>query len=155
MAGDRQLKVLKQNKNRKLYLSGKALEGTLDVMPNPEYRARDIYRIEGVGSIFSGNYYVTRAVHTISDSGYSVSLDVVGLDHVFTSTSIPSESGRPAQSQSKPNSNGSKTYKVVSGDTLGGIAKRFNTSWQKIFEINRDVIKDPNQIYPNQIIKLP
>jgi nucleoid-associated protein YgaU len=49
-------------------------------------------------------------------------------------------------------------YTVESGDTLSGIAKRFlgNASdYPKIFEANREVIKDPNLIYPGQKIRIP
>ena len=49
-------------------------------------------------------------------------------------------------------------YEIVSGDTLGGIAKRYygNASkYTKIFEANKDVISDPNKIYPGQKIRIP
>jgi nucleoid-associated protein YgaU len=28
-------------------------------------------------------------------------------------------------------------------------------SWQRIFEANKDVIKDPNKIFPGQKLKIP
>ncbi len=49
-------------------------------------------------------------------------------------------------------------YEIVSGDTLGGIAKRYygNASkYMTIFEANRDIISDPNKIYPGQKIRIP
>lgn len=49
-------------------------------------------------------------------------------------------------------------YTIVSGDTLGGIAKRFlgnAMDYPEIFEANREVIKDPNLIYPGQKIRIP
>ena len=49
-------------------------------------------------------------------------------------------------------------YEIVSGDTLGGIAKKFYgnpSKYTKIFEANRDIIEDPNKIYPGQKIKIP
>ena len=49
-------------------------------------------------------------------------------------------------------------YEIVSGDTLGGIAKKYYGSagkYMKIFEANRDIIEDPNKIYPGQKIKIP
>ena len=49
-------------------------------------------------------------------------------------------------------------YTIVSGDTLSGIAKRFlgkASDYPKIFEANREVIKDPNLIYPGQKIRIP
>ncbi len=49
-------------------------------------------------------------------------------------------------------------YVVQSGDTLGAIAKRFlgnAMKYPQIFEANREVIKDPNLIYPGQKIRIP
>ncbi len=51
-----------------------------------------------------------------------------------------------------------KTYTVVTGDTLSKIAKREYgnaNDWRRIFEANRDVIKDPDKIFPGKVIKLP
>lgn len=49
-------------------------------------------------------------------------------------------------------------YEIVSGDTLGGIAKRFygNASmYTRIHEANKELIPDANKIYPGQKIKIP
>jgi len=49
-------------------------------------------------------------------------------------------------------------YEIVSGDTLGGIAKKFYGSaskYMKIFEANSEIISDPNKIYPGQKIRIP
>ena len=49
------------------------------------------------------------------------------------------------------NTSSSITYTVKSGDTLSGIAKKYNTTWQKIYEDNKNVIgSNPNLIKPNQ-----
>lgn len=45
------------------------------------------------------------------------------------------------------------TYTVKSGDTLSGIAKKYNTTVAKLVELNG--IKDPNLIFKGQVIKLP
>ena len=39
-------------------------------------------------------------------------------------------------------------YTVKSGDTLSGIARKYNTTYQKIAKDNN--ISNPNLIYPNQ-----
>jgi hypothetical protein len=44
-------------------------------------------------------------------------------------------------------------YTVKEGDTLSGIAERYGTTWEKLHEIN-PYIKDPNLIYPGQVISL-
>ncbi len=49
-------------------------------------------------------------------------------------------------------------YTIVKGDTLSGIAKTFYgnaMAYSKIFDANREVIKDPNLIYPGQKIRIP
>lgn len=54
----------------------------------------------------------------------------------------------------KINGNSDITYVIKKGDTLSKIAKKYNTTWQTLYEKNKDIIKDPNKIYPNQIIKI-
>lgn len=44
------------------------------------------------------------------------------------------------------------TYTVVSGDTLSGIASRYGTTYQELARINN--IKNPNLIYPGQVLKI-
>jgi LysM repeat protein len=49
-------------------------------------------------------------------------------------------------------------YTVKSGDSLSGIARQQYgdaTQWKKIFEANKDLIKDPNLIHPGQKLKIP
>ena len=51
-----------------------------------------------------------------------------------------------------------KTYVVKSGDSLSKIAKREYGNakdWKRIFEANKDLIKDPDKIYPGQTLKIP
>lgn len=51
-----------------------------------------------------------------------------------------------------------ETYTVQKGDTLSAIAKRFYGSanqYTKIFEANRDQLKDPDKISPGQVLKIP
>jgi nucleoid-associated protein YgaU len=51
-----------------------------------------------------------------------------------------------------------QTYTVASGDSLSKIAKKLYgdaNQWRRIFEANRDLIKDPDLIYPGQTLKIP
>ncbi len=48
-----------------------------------------------------------------------------------------------------------QTYTVKPGDTLSGIAAQYGTTWQKIYEHNCDIIKNPDLIYPGQVIRIP
>lgn len=59
----------------------------------------------------------------------------------------------PAEPESKD-----EFYEIASGDTLGAVAKKFygkSSAYMKIFEANRDIISDPNKIYPGQKIRIP
>lgn len=50
------------------------------------------------------------------------------------------------------------TYVVVSGDSLSKIAKREYgdmNQWRRIYDANRDQIKDPDLIHPGQQLKIP
>lgn len=51
---------------------------------------------------------------------------------------------------------GDGEYEVVPGDTLSGIAERHDVrgGWQKLYELNRDVIDEPDLIYPGQLLHL-
>jgi nucleoid-associated protein YgaU len=51
-----------------------------------------------------------------------------------------------------------RSYTVQPGDTLSGIAQHQlgdASRWPEIFERNRDVISDPNRIFPDQVLVLP
>ena len=55
-------------------------------------------------------------------------------------------------------SGGDQTYTIEKGDTLSSIAKAHYGkagAWHAIFDANRDVIEDPDRIFPGQVIKLP
>jgi len=49
-------------------------------------------------------------------------------------------------------------YTIVSGDSLSKIAKKYYDNamdYPKLFDENREVIKDPDLIYPGQKIRIP
>lgn len=46
-----------------------------------------------------------------------------------------------------------RTYKVVKGDTLSAIGKKFGVAWQKIAELNG--IADPKKLQIGTVLKLP
>jgi nucleoid-associated protein YgaU len=73
-----------------------------------------------------------------------------------------SSTARTAPSTAEPTgtsgSASSKTYVVVNGDSLSKIAKREYgdaSKWHRIYDANRDIIKDPDLIYPGQELKVP
>ncbi len=51
-----------------------------------------------------------------------------------------------------------QTYTVKSGDSLSKIAKQFYgdaNAYPRIFEANQPLIKDANEIYPGQVLRIP
>ena len=78
--------------------------------------------------------------------------NVMGIEEVKADsvTSIPETL--------QPNTTTVEYYEIVSGDTLSKIAKKFYgdaNQYDKIFEVNREVIRDPDLIFPGQKIRIP
>lgn len=51
-----------------------------------------------------------------------------------------------------------KEYNVIRGDCLWFIAKRYYTDpykWTTIYNANKDIISNPNLIYPRQVLMIP
>lgn len=62
---------------------------------------------------------------------------------------------RPPENPPKP---ANQTYTVVKGDCLWNIAKKFYGNGSKytvIYNANKDKIKNPNLIYPGQVLTIP
>ena len=65
---------------------------------------------------------------------------------------------RDAEKTSAPSTGTGRIYIVVSGDSLSKISKREYgdaNQWPKIYEANRDTIKNPDLIYPGQKLRIP
>jgi nucleoid-associated protein YgaU len=53
---------------------------------------------------------------------------------------------------------GEQQYTVQKGDSLSRIAKQTlgdANAWKRIFEANRDVLEDPDKIFPGQTLRIP
>jgi nucleoid-associated protein YgaU len=51
-----------------------------------------------------------------------------------------------------------RSYTVQNGDSLSKIAKREYgdaQQWRRIYEANRDLIQNPDLIYPGQVFRIP
>lgn len=79
-------------------------------------------------------------------------------DFSGVSSSVDSTAQIVGQSSSSPPPSAARTVTVAKGDTLSAIAKKHLGSanaWRQIFEINRDVLDNPDVIKPGQVLKLP
>jgi LysM repeat protein len=121
--------------------------------------------------LFDTNIKVSVEDYTISENannGLDVSVDVelkqyrdystktVTVETTATRTAaktVTVTTERPATTAPK-----AITYTVKKGDTLWGIAKTFlgnGAKYNQIFEANKGIIKNPNLIYPGQVLRLP
>jgi nucleoid-associated protein YgaU len=74
----------------------------------------------------------------------------------FSNVRSGGSSTAPAATQ--PTIVSGKTYVVVKGDSLSKIAAREYgdaNKWRLIYEANKNLIKDPDLIYPGQELKIP
>ena len=74
----------------------------------------------------------------------------------------PAEESKPTVTEEKKRDTSSapkvKTYKVKSGDCLWNIAKKYygnGAQYTKIYNANKDKIKNPNLIYVGQVLTIP
>ena len=75
-----------------------------------------------------------------------------------STASAPAPLPPPEDASSPPGSVDTKLYVVVKGDSLSRIAAgQYGNAqkWRRIYEANRDLIKDPDLIYPGQQLRIP
>ncbi|MGW0827416.1 transglycosylase family protein [Streptomyces sp. NPDC002845] len=89
-----------------------------------------------------------------SSSGSSSSEQ--GTQEQETRASRSSERATVETPTGKTVKKGDGEYEVVSGDTLSGIAAENDVEggWQKLFQLNKDIIDDADFIYPGQQLHL-
>jgi nucleoid-associated protein YgaU len=88
----------------------------------------------------------------VRDQAILIAGNIQGVEKVIADD-LRAPEPKPEEPEEK-----AEIYEIVSGDTLGAIAKRYygNASkYVKIFEANKDIISDPNKIYPGQKIRIP
>src|SRR5690349_4867423 len=75
-----------------------------------------------------------------------------------TARQIPAASDKTQVSAPAARTSGSQQYTVKAGDTLSKLAGQFYNSpekWEKIYEANRDLLKNPNYIYIGMKLMIP
>ncbi|MGW4034335.1 transglycosylase family protein [Streptomyces sp. NPDC004838] len=73
-----------------------------------------------------------------------------------TKTHKPAEQSGKSAAKVKGFQKGDGEYEVKSGDTLSGIAQEqgVDGGWQKLFDLNKDIISDADVIFPGQQLDL-
>ena len=78
----------------------------------------------------------------------------IGIGEVDDQITIQGQEVEDEEDEAKK----TQLHTVVRGDTLSGIAKQFYGNAMKypvIFEANKPMLKDPNKIYPGQVLRIP
>lgn len=99
---------------------------------------------------WDGKYMIAEARHTVDGDG--------GYETHITLRKVPDETPDSGSSGAATGA-AAGSYTVKRGDNLSKIAKAFYGSgalWPRIYEANReDIGKDPNLIYPGQVLTIP
>ncbi|MEV1069737.1 transglycosylase family protein [Streptomyces sp. NPDC050263] len=110
------------------------------------------------GTGLSGAAYDGGSAESSGSSGSDTSTSTRSTEEQSASRSTD----RPAASKTVTTPTGKKVekgdgeYKVVKGDTLSSIAEKHKVAggWQKLFELNKDIVDDADLIYPGQQLHL-
>ncbi len=106
-------------------------------------------RISGSAKWHATRERVEQLVNSIKDVK---KVDAGGITVQKQEAAAPAPAAKPAAAPAL------KTYTVKDGDTLSAISKEFYgdaNQWQRIYEANRDVLKDPDMIQPGQHLRIP
>lgn len=101
-------------------------------------------RFDGEGKLVMNGQAASKADY---EKAALIAGNVMGVSQVDSQVSFPNNGEADAQ-----------TYEVQSGDTLSKIAKQFYgdaNAYNKIFEANQPMIKDADEIYPGQMLRIP
>jgi nucleoid-associated protein YgaU len=147
------------------------LEATASLMPDKDLKSREIVRLSGLGTNFSGDYFVNSITHTWNRSGYKQEVSLLRSNFVWKVSNPPPAPKPPvtgvAPKPLPPKKVVSKTYTVKKNDTLWSIAKKYYGSgakWTKLWDVNKTMLiaRDKRNstdkghwIYPGQVLKIP
>ncbi|MFE1197567.1 transglycosylase family protein [Streptomyces olivaceoviridis] len=114
------------------------------------------------GTPYNGSAPSTSTPSTSTNSGGSTATRSTGEQAASRSAERPAASASKSPSKTVTTPTGKKVkkgdgeYKVVTGDTLSSIAEKHHVQggWQKLFELNKDIVEDANLIYPGQQLHL-
>ncbi|MFK8911759.1 transglycosylase family protein [Streptomyces sp. YS-3] len=107
----------------------------------------------------AGNLTAGGSAADVDTSGSSATPKAAPKKTAPKAAPAPKRESAPAsrgESRPAPVRTGDGEYKVKAGDTLGSIASAHGVKggWEKLFELNKDVVKDANLIYVNQQLHL-
>lgn len=149
------------------------LEGNVTLRePDLSIEPQKTIRLEHIGSALTGLYYIEEVSIEVSANGVTQSLklsrngftDTIMMNNAVAPTDkskvkVPGGSA-PYEKipQAKIPEKSHKVYAVKKGDNLSSIAKSKygkESQWTKIYDANKDKVKNPNLIYPGQKLIIP
>lgn len=122
-------------------------EDSADELASLYYGRNDAFAVNAIRDANSGvsNYSVGSSVH-------------IPTLPVPTAPSAPAATSKPAVKTPAKTTAAKRTYTVKRGDSLSAIAKKYYGSfskWPTIYNANRNQIKNPDLIYPGQVLVIP
>ena len=124
------------------------VEGTVPTQEAREKAVLIIGNVEGVGRVDDR----LRVGSTAAAAPPAASVPLAGAPPAGGSQSVAHKSAEEGTGWV------SRTYTVEKGDTLSGIAKKMYgnaNKYPRIFEANKPMLKDPDKIYPGQVLRIP
>lgn len=113
-----------------------AVKPVQTVKPSATYTVKSGDTLSGIAARYGTTWQELQRINGIKDANRIYPGQVLTL---------PGGGSKPAPAK--------RTYTVVSGDTLSGIAARYGTSWQALAQKNG--IANPNLIFPGQKLIIP
>ena len=146
------------------------LEGSIKLRtPDFSIVPQKTIRLEGIGSALTGLYYIESSTISVTKDGVEQTISV--SRNGFTDTVMMNNAKAPTNKSPAKIPKGeapfikkpaekkiAKSYSVKKGDSHWKIAKKQygkGSSWTKIYNANKDKIKNPNLIYPGQKFTIP
>ena len=134
------------------------VEGTVPDQDTREKAILVLGNVEGVGKV--DDRLTVGSAPSIASTGGKPSFGNVQAGSTSTAGG-PRGGGVQDVGHASAGGNGgwtSRTYTVKKGDTLSEIAKDHlgkASRYPEIFEMNKPMLKDPDKIYPGQVLRLP
>ena len=134
-------KVKKEAKKESSRKSIQMLQGSLNIIPDLEFKTREVYTLSGLESVFDGNYYVEQCTHSITRSGYAISATVIKVDKASL------EYYQGSRRTETTNKVSTKKHSPKNGETTKSIAKKYNTSEDTIKSLNKAPKRGSHNVY--------
>ena len=126
--------------------------GALDAASKNQVRLQSV-QWEGGKILIRGEAPSEDAKNKVWDAVKAVNGGLSPQDATIDITVVKGQGGPAGGAQAA-----SRTYTVQAGDTLSKISKQFygdGNAYMKIFDANKDKLKDPDKIQPGQQLTIP